>query len=280
MTDKPLDPRFDRLIASLYSELSAEEEREFQAELASDKALKAEWDELRGTQQWLSTVKAEESSFEYEFENVPEAFEVPLATPASDNRQAPSILTRLSSLFRTPAMGFATAAAALVIMMYCGLRVDRVGGGLMIHFGNPALTPSVETAYLPADGSGVDLNPVNGNADIEQVGYSPFSSETYVTREELMNYTRNVVRLTESRLYNEQNRRDKDMAVTVATVLEALTQQQNRYEQETNSELNRVWLGLEGLEQISSNQQTAPSTLEETSRIKPAIQTTPEMEDR
>ena len=65
MSNKPIDPRYDKLIAALYGELSPEEERAFLAELETDSALKAEWEALNETRAFVAAARTEENAFEY-----------------------------------------------------------------------------------------------------------------------------------------------------------------------------------------------------------------------
>ena len=55
-----VDPKIDRLIAALYGEMSDAERRDFDAELAADPALRAEWEEISGTRSLLAGWELEE----------------------------------------------------------------------------------------------------------------------------------------------------------------------------------------------------------------------------
>ncbi len=68
MTDeRPLDPLREKMISALYGELSTEETRRFEEALKNDTDLRAEWDELRGTRNFLSVAGNEEETAEFRF---------------------------------------------------------------------------------------------------------------------------------------------------------------------------------------------------------------------
>jgi len=60
MKDESLDPRIDRMMAALYGELSESEERAFHRLLERDEALRAEWEELRGTRTAIARWEVED----------------------------------------------------------------------------------------------------------------------------------------------------------------------------------------------------------------------------
>ena len=75
MTNEPLNPRQDKLIAALYGELSPEEEKEFFTLLENDTELKREWTELNETRQFISNARSEETGFDFGAACEPPGFE-------------------------------------------------------------------------------------------------------------------------------------------------------------------------------------------------------------
>jgi anti-sigma factor RsiW len=59
MADRPLDVRFERLVALLYGELPPAEERSLRAEIESDPALRAAWEEISSAREFLGRVPEE-----------------------------------------------------------------------------------------------------------------------------------------------------------------------------------------------------------------------------
>ena len=126
--DKALDPMREKMVAALYGELSTAEMRQFEEILADNEALRAEWDELRGTRRFISVAGDGEDETEF-------SFTLPVELP---EQQAGH---RSGGAVRSPwrrwgavAAGFAAAAAIFGALLFSGLRVDRTPGGLFIGF--------------------------------------------------------------------------------------------------------------------------------------------------
>ena len=136
MTDERLDPRRDRMMAAFCGDLSKDEEQAFLRSLEEDDEIRAEWEELLEVRSFLHQARAEESPGGFAFEMPPEE-----AKPVVWKRPRRSAWS-LPSLFRSPVAGFALGAAAVVILLVAGLRIDHTGRGLLVHFGGaePART--------------------------------------------------------------------------------------------------------------------------------------------
>lgn len=130
MTETPLDPKREQMIAALYGELSPEEMQEFQALLKEDADLEREWDELQGTRAFLQKAGAEMEAQSAEQAEV-FSFLMPGQPDSAARIPRPARWRRL--LF-SPATGFAAAALTLAVLLFTGLRIDRVEGGMTIRF--------------------------------------------------------------------------------------------------------------------------------------------------
>lgn len=139
----PLDPRIDMMMASLYGELSAEDEARFQAMLEQDAALRAEWEDLRTTRRLLSSWDLEDRA--PSFVLLPSAAE----RTASNSEPASSVPQRSDTGFwaalragwrrQTAMTGWAVAAAAvlLAVLAFAEFRVQLLDGGIAFRFGPP-----------------------------------------------------------------------------------------------------------------------------------------------
>lgn len=154
MTDTPLDPKREQMIAALYGELSPEEMEAFRVLLKEDTELAREWEELRGTRSFLQKAgaemeaHAEEQAGAFSFlspeEEAPSAGRAdragkqpdpgPPTRPDAAPAEPVTWGARWRKLLLSPATGFAAAALTLAVLMLSGLRVDRVEGGLAIRF--------------------------------------------------------------------------------------------------------------------------------------------------
>ncbi len=257
MTDKELDPLRDQMVAALYGELPPEEEEEFLTRLADDPALKAEWDELQEARGFLGAADAADTAPGF-------VFALPAAARAGGATQ-PGVPGRLRALWHgmllRPAAGFALAAAACVVLMIAGLRVDRVPGGLALHFGptapaRPALARGAEAPGPALGPAGAQRSPelaasqseparAAGGAvlDAERSG-TPLDLNAPVTRAELAAVAQQIVDATESRL---QQAEDRNLGQTVYMLRDyhrASEQARQRDRREITAEMNRGFLAL------------------------------------
>jgi len=147
MTAESLDPRRESLVAALYGELSAEEERALRALLAEDAELRAEWEALSESRAFLVRAAAEEQAPAFVFLD-PE----PLSRHSLPSSPVARAAGGLLAALRAPAFGFGLAAAALFVLMIAGLRVDRQPGGLIVHFGDLRTTAEPGVPASVVDG--------------------------------------------------------------------------------------------------------------------------------
>ena len=168
------------------------------------------------------------------------------------------------NLLRTPAAGFAAVAAVLMIMVLSGLRVDTVNGGMLVHFGPLSQPQALQAA-----------------SDNLVPGSTPFSASDYITREELMNYTQNVMNISEARLLTMQDQKQENIVRTVVGFYNDINREYTQDRQQTQEELAKIWFGLEGLERFSAQRRNTPVRLDDPPQFTPVGQPVNlEMEDK
>lgn len=244
MADKELDPLRDRMIAALYGELPPEDEEEFLTLLAANPALKSEWDELRETRAFLGAADAADTAPAF-------AFALPAAAAPA------SLPDRLRSLWRggllRPAAGFALAAAACVLLLIAGLRVDRVAGGLAFRFGadtpeRPALAANDArpAAAVPGPQPGAP-ELVLANAQQPEAnagGGTSLDLSAPVTRAEMATFAQELVNATEAQLREQEERNLGQTVFMMKDYHRALEQERQRDRREITTDMNRAILAL------------------------------------
>jgi len=134
----PLDPRIDMMMASLYGELSDEDEARFREMLENDSALRAEWEDLRATRRLLSSWDLEDRTPSFVLLPAEAA-----ARQQQDENPVPrSFWAALREGWRrhTAMAGWAVATAAvlLAILALAEFRVQLLDGGIAFRFGPPS----------------------------------------------------------------------------------------------------------------------------------------------
>jgi hypothetical protein len=263
MTHEPLDALRQKMIAALYGELCEEEERELKARLAEDAELRADWDELQTARDFLKSAETEEPVPSFVFLGPPEdAADRSRAGSASGPASLPHG-RRLWDLVRSPVAGFALAAAALVILIVAGLRVDQTHEGLVLGFGPageparrempapateiPALaegssygTPLVPGAGRPA----ASTQPEYGGTISEPSGLSASDLDGYLTHAEFVAYAREINGLMQSMLSDQEDRRRAELAYVAHGLFDEMSSQHRQEYDELNGQIQQVWLGL------------------------------------
>jgi len=242
MKEHGIDPRIQKLMASLYGELSEEEERAFQAELADDDALRAEWEELRDARVFLKAWEAEEPGQSF-------VFVEPARTPAS-GRRGPAAgggwFRRLGGLLPPSAWGFAGATAALTVLILAGFRVDRVENGVAFRFGEPTRTARVAGTMTPGD----RLSPPGQGAAYPRVlspsgtGVLPAAADGYVTQAQLDAYTARLLTTMTSVLGDFEQKRNGELAYVLQSFYQDLSSRQLQSYDELRGQIQGVGLGL------------------------------------
>ncbi|HET9235062.1 MAG TPA: hypothetical protein VFP10_13055 [Candidatus Eisenbacteria bacterium] len=224
MKDTTLDPKRQLLIAALYGELDADGEARFQAAIEADPVLRAEWDELRETRALLETASATEPAITREF-----VFVRPPETK-------PTWRQRIFAF--SPALGFASVACGLVILLGAGLRLDQVDNGLVLRFG-PAPVPAPQTQEPASRTTQPEVNlpiPTNGTRA------TPISQP--VTREDLNLYSDRMLRAMETMVDDAQMEHNQRMARILGQFYEEMRDEQDRKYQILRQRVDGVGLGL------------------------------------
>lgn len=194
--DKALDTLREKMVAALYGELGTEEMKRFEEALAADEALRAEWEELRGTRNFIGVAGVGEEEAEF-------SFTLPVDLPPVDDGKGRGALVRGPwRRWWTAAAGFSAAAAIFAVLLFSGLRVDRTPGGWLVGFSG---APEYRAGLGHADEDGADAA---------------------LTREDFAAFARELVQATDQRLTRLEERRSGEQAVLVRGVLEALDRQQ------------------------------------------------------
>jgi hypothetical protein len=201
MTDeRPLDPLREMMISALYGELSTGEMKRFEDALKNDTDLRAEWDELRGTRNFLSVAGNEEETAEFRF-----TLPVDVSRGDQNVEEVGRVVRGPWRRWFTAAAGFSAAAAIFTILLFSGLRVDRTAHGWFIGFsGAPE-----NRAAIQASGAG------GNKALLSQADFTLFARE--------------LVEATDQRLNRMEERRSGEQAVLVRGFLEALDTQQQEF---------------------------------------------------
>ncbi len=222
MTDEPLDPRIDRMMAALYGELSETEERGFRRLLEKDDALRAEFEELKGTREILGDWEVEERV--PSFVLVDRAVAEPSSSSAKRRASAgPGWFERFREAARAfgrqPAWGLATAAVALLVLAIAGFRVEKLDGGVAFRFGEPTAPESApfDDSVLDRIGDGRPLGEVAaGDGEMPvQAGKGklvPVSSDGYLTQDEYDARSAELMISLASLLNDYGERRDEEVA--------------------------------------------------------------------
>jgi len=195
--DKPLDPMREQMIAALYGELGTAEMKRFEEALAADDELRSEWEELRGTRNFIGVAGTEGDEAEF-------SFTLPVELPRTDDREA-SRGTVVRGPWRrlwTAAAGFSAAAAIFAVLLFSGLRIDRTPSGWLVGFSG---APENQAGFGSADIGGADA---------------------VLTREDFAAFARELVQATDQRLTRMEERRSGEQAMLVRGFLEALDLQQ------------------------------------------------------
>jgi hypothetical protein len=243
VTREPLDPRIDRMIASLYGELSGAEEIEFQRLLTEDPELRSEYEELRGTRAHMKGWKIERTA--------------PSFVMLEKERSAFSggLRARFARGFRAlsgpSGWALAGAAAALFGLFLAGARVERFDGGVALRFGAPERPVELAQPLGPPEGLETKRP--------SEPGLVPASVAPYVTREELQTYNDQLMRSLVILLNEYSDRHEGDVAGLVRAVYDQMSIQQSYDYQELAHRLEA--LGTEML--LEKSRRAVSPTLEE-----------------
>jgi len=260
MNDQPLDPRLQRLIALLYGELSAEEERTLRLEIEGDPSLREEWEALVATRGFLGQWEEEEPSPGFVF--VKEEG----ATVAGRLRAGWKETLRRLALGSS--WGIAAAAVLVAALALGHFRVERVAGGLAFRFGeagrsvpSPAPGPSASDGLAMRPGEDALFASGPGRNAPGGVPVVPATSEgtgpaqpAYLTREEFQAYTAGMTQTMLALLNEYGQRRDRETVAYLQAAWTEIQRRQGEDYQDLRQRIETVGLGL-AREQYSTNAQ-------------------------
>lgn len=230
-TNDPVDPRIDMLVAALYGELSDAERAEFEVLLASDDALRTEWEELSGTRTMLGAWELDE--------RVPSFV---MVDPGASRRRpvADGWWSRFSERFRGAftfgGWAVAGAAAAVMVLAAGGLNVERTANGFAISFGEAEeaqvadvtptnATPQGTALRTPVDRvSGTTASTGAADGPLQQVSDG---TGRYLTRDEFDQYTAGMLQMMASYLSDYRSRRDQEIGAALRTLYGDINQRQS-----------------------------------------------------
>lgn len=216
------------MVAALYGELGEPERRALMERVAADPALQAEWEELQQAQMLLRRAEVAEPVPDFVFlAPAPEA--APFARKARH---------RAWGGWRLPALGFGLATAALLALMVGGLRVDRMDHGLALRWG-PAPVPAPAAAAL----TGIPLEPSATSPAVE-AQLVEASRGSYLTRNELVAYTQELVRVMGSDLTDYDRRRSGETVYMIREAFDELARRQQQDYERLDARVRLIESGL------------------------------------
>lgn len=265
MNDLPIDPRFEKLVALLYEELSAEEEREIRAMIARDEELRRAWEELVEARTALREWEAREPVPSFVFlreeghaENAAKRAGAGMGRRWWDRLRAPALLP------------WATAVAALVLSLLAigDFRVVRTQEGWSVGFGAaPApVSTAPQTASLPPAGAG-DIGRLEGSAAVEPAGGESggrpplpagADEKAYFTREEFQAYASGMTQTVAALLNDFGRERDRETAGLMQVALSGVAARQTTDYRDLRGRLDAVQLLLQREEQARLRSELAP----------------------
>ncbi len=252
MKDEPIDPRIEKLVASLYGELSESEEREFQALLAEDAGLRAEWEELKGTRAALRGWELDERSPSFVIAGSAER-----APRRDGSGLGGAIAAFFGRPFAVPAVAALAAAILIAVLAIGRCRIERIDRGLAFQFGAPvpaasrgddgaARTRALE-ALTPVDGSarGLDGGAPVTDEMVRAGAVVPVSDEApYLTRQEFENYSDTMATrlLAALNAYGTQN--EREMSRVMWGLYKDINQKQAAAYDDLRGRIDAVGVGL------------------------------------
>ena len=213
MSDTPLDPRFEKLVAMLYGELSPADEKALRLEMESDASLRREWEELSEGHVYMEALEepaAPSFVFLHEAESVPVRQIVPEA-------KAPWWKS-LGNWGAGPVWAATAAVLLLAFVITTDFRVYGVDGGLAMRFGEPAS----RNFTLPAGSN--QLTP-----QLQAGGQNPATMQqaAYLTPQDMETYEARMVRLFGAMLQDYGRYKDREISGMVTAAVNELAFRQD-----------------------------------------------------
>jgi hypothetical protein len=215
MKDEAPDPRFEKLVALLYGELSGEEAREIQQQMERDAALRAEYEELSAARSLLGEWEVPEKAPHFVF----------LADEQEEKRVRPGsegIVSRwrksLQGLVTATPWAVATAALLVAFLGWTDFRIDRTNGAIAFRFGRPPAESAQTAERIPEilPGTAPGLIPATTPIGSLEPGRlvsetAPSSANTYLTRSEFEQFSSGMNRTMVTLLNEYSRRRDQEL---------------------------------------------------------------------
>jgi hypothetical protein len=253
---EPIDPRIEKLIALLYGELPEEEEEQVRRMIAEDDDLRAEWEEMVSTREFLG---------EWELEDEAPSFVFLDEHARESEPEAEGFWDRLRGRFGgfATATPWAVAAAAVLIaaLAIADFHVERRDGRLAFGFGTPpdgppSLTEQVTPGgrMLPPDQG--EIAPLE-RAPVQRAGSGEMmlaSDQAYISRDEFEAFTAGMTQ-TMVALINQYGReQNQGMARYFQAALGGLAERQSESYQDLRTRIEALRLGVSE-EQFKTNVQ-------------------------
>jgi hypothetical protein len=265
MKEEPVDPRMEKLVASLYKELSPAEERELEAQLERDPELRAEWDDLVSTRSMFGAWELEEKVPSFVFVD-------PAPSRRSEVGLWEGVRQRFGGFFAVS--GWAVAAAAILVMVLAvkGYRIEEIDGGYAIRQAprNNSAPGPVDPVMEPRDQAERDVAPDSPietpdriiDSSRDQAGREPNVRErqasdvvrspspvqlvngNYVTEQEFEEKSTAMLRMFAELMNDYRARRDVEMAAMLRNMYGQLNDKQFADYSELRGRIEAVGLGL------------------------------------
>ena len=212
MTDRPIDPWRETMVAALYGELSDDEMREFETMLEQHEELRQDWQDLLEARAGLQRLAREEEEPSFSF-RMPSA-----EAPAEQSSTVVPLWRRAVA----SAAGFAAAASIFLVLILAGLRVDRTPDGVLVRFGGTA-------GDTPAASETVD-------------GFAARGGQETLTRAEFAAFADALIGATAARLDELERRQVSSQAEVARALYDALAVQQQRQYDSLTSQIQLALL--------------------------------------
>lgn len=244
MTDNPLDPRREKLIALLYGELGTDEERQLHEEIARDAALRSDWEELLATRQVLQKWEVAEQPPTYVFVDDQESAKEKVRSGILGGW-----LGRLRGFAPATSWVFATAAIAIVALALTDFQVHRSNGSTTIGFGPPPAQklalgePDDVDAAVPLEAAPTGQR---GPAQMVSGGDSvlPPGSGSYITREEFEAYNFGMTRTMIALLDEYDRQRDQETTAFLRTAFGGVAERQDDNYRDLRNRIEALTVGM------------------------------------
>ena len=265
MNRESLDPRIEKMIASIYGELSVEEEERFQKMLAEDPTLRTEYEELAGTRTLLEAWELDESEATPRFVLTPAD---PFVSSAEDStgsqplrqprglRHDAGFFDRLRAAIGRLNMplgwGLTATALVLAVLAIADFRVQLIDNGLSFTFGKP----ESPTMAMQNGAPQMDPRAVDGRSpDVIHPGAAVLRPEAvlaakddspYIMREDFEHYATNLSRVMNEVLLavESEEERSKDFTGFMRAMYQGLNDRQSKDYYDLRGRIEAVRLGL------------------------------------